>query len=114
MRVMKKIAGLILLLSIAAQAFPFADTTQVRPKPVFGKEAQVVSYLLDNNHYRKIRFNDSLSSVVFDSYFNELDNSKVYFLASDLQAFAKYRLKLDDMTRSKDINPAFEIYKVFQ
>src|SRR5436190_10848919 len=112
---MKKNAGLIILLLVSAQllAGP-ADTTQLKAKPVFGKEAKIISYLLDNNHYRKIRFGDSLSSVVLDSYFSELDNNKIYFLASDVQQFEKYRTKLDELTRSEDVKPAFEIYKVFQ
>ena len=112
---MKKNVGLIifLLASLQSIAVP-VDTTQLRAKPVFGKEARVISYLLDNNHYRKIRFNDSLSSVVFDAFFKELDNSKIYFLASDIQSFDRYRLKLDDLTRTENVTPAFEIFKVFQ
>ena len=35
-----------------------ADTTKLKAKPVFGKEAKVVTYILDNNHYRKIILND--------------------------------------------------------
>lgn len=112
---MKKNMGLIifLLASLQSIAVP-VDTTQLRAKPVFGKEARVISYLLDNNHYRKIRFNDSLSSVVFDAFFKELDNSRIYFLASDIQSFDRYRLKLDDLTRTENVTPAFEIFKVFQ
>ncbi len=112
---MKKNVGLIifLLASLQSIAVP-VDTTQLRAKPIFGKEARVISYLLDNNHYRKIRFNDSLSSVVFDAFFKELDNSKIYFLASDIQSFDRYRLKLDDLTRTENVTPAFEIFKVFQ
>ena len=112
---MKKNVGLIifLLASLQSIAVP-VDTTQLSAKPIFGKEARVISYLLDNNHYRKIRFNDSLSSVVFDAFFKELDNSKIYFLASDIQSFDRYRLKLDDLTRTENVTPAFEIFKVFQ
>ena len=112
---MRKTAGFIVffIFSIQVWASP-ADTTQLKAKPGFGKEARVVSYLLDNNHYRKIHFSDSLSSVVFDNYFKELDNNKFYFLASDLQLFEKYRFKLDDLTRSENVTPAFEIYQVFR
>ncbi len=112
---MKKNVGVIIFLLASLQSIAVSvDTTQLRAKPVFGKEARVISYLLDNNHYRKIHFNDSLSSVVFDAFFKELDNSKIYFLASDIQSFDRYRLKLDDLTRTEDVTPAFEIFKVFQ
>ena len=66
-----KNVGLIFLLLICSAVRSMAveiDTTQIKSKPVFGKEARVISYLLDNNHYRKIRFNDSLSSIVFDAF----------------------------------------------
>lgn len=91
-----------------------ADTTQLKPKPVFGKEAKVVTYILDNNHYRKITLNDSLSSVILDSYIKNLDNNKTYFTSADLAAFEKYRLIIDDMTRAENVNAAFDIYTAFR
>ncbi len=106
--------GFICIYSVFS-GYGFApDTTQLRPKPVFGKEARVVSYLLDNHHFRRLKFNDSLSAIVLDSYFQELDNSKIYFLESDIRSFDVYRPKLDDLTRSENVTPAFVIYSVFQ
>jgi len=89
------------------------DTLELKPKPVYGKEARVVSYILDNNHYRKIRLNDSLSAVILDQYIKELDNSKTYFLASDIRSFERYKFALDDLIRNEDLKPAYEIYSVF-
>ncbi len=91
-----------------------ADTTGLRPKPVYGKEARVTSYILDNNHYRRLKLNDSLSSAILDRYISELDNNKTYFLASDIKAFDKFRFSIDDMTRKEDVSAAYEIYNVFQ
>lgn len=110
----KKVSLLVLLfLSVWSYSTPL-DTTVLKTKPVFGKEARVITYLLDNNHYRKIHFSDSLSSVVFDGFFRELDNSKIYFLASDIQSLEKYRFMLDDLARAENVNPAFEVFKIFQ
>lgn len=92
----------------------FSDTTSLKPKAVYGKEARVVSYILDNNHYRKIKLNDSLSSAILDSYILELDNNKTYFLASDIKSFNKFRFEIDDLTRNEDVSPAYIIYDVFQ
>jgi carboxyl-terminal processing protease len=58
--------------------------------------------------------NDSLSSAILDAYVKALDNSKTYFLASDITTFEKYRYQLDDLTKNEDVSPAFVIYKVFQ
>ncbi len=112
---MKKNVGVIffLLATLMSQATPI-DTTQLKARPVFGKEAATICALLPRYHYRRMAFNDSLSSVVFDKYFEELDNSKVYFLASDIQSFEKYRTKLDDLTKAGIVDPAFEVYKVFR
>ncbi|MCU0420351.1 MAG: carboxy terminal-processing peptidase [Cyclobacteriaceae bacterium] len=99
--------------SLVGRAAP-PDTTVLKSKPVYGKEARVIAALLDNNHYRKIALNDSLSSAILTQYLNELDNSRAYFLASDVRSFEKYRFILDDLTRNENVEPAFEIYKVFR
>jgi len=101
------------LASLWTMAAPI-DTVQLKPKAVYGKEAKVIAYILDNNHYRKISFNDSLSSVILDEYVKNLDNNKTYFTAQDLAAFEKYRTKLDDMTKAENVDVAYEIYGVFR
>lgn len=91
-----------------------SDTTELKPKPVYGKEAKVIAYILDNNHYRKILLNDSLSSVILDEYIKTLDNNKTYFTADDIKSFEKYRYLIDDLTKAENVDPAYEIYKVFK
>ena len=91
-----------------------ADTTKLRAKPIYGKEAKVIAYILDNNHYRKISLNDSLSATILTEYIKSLDNNKQYFTASDLAGFEKYRYAIDDLTRAENVDPAFEIFAVFR
>ena len=102
------------LLVWSSQAAVPADTTQLKPKPVYGKEAKVVAYILDNNHYRKLTLDDSLSSVILDQYLETLDNNRSYFTAQDIAGFEKYRYRLDDLTRAENVDPAFDIYAVFK
>ncbi|HMJ68419.1 MAG TPA: carboxy terminal-processing peptidase [Cyclobacteriaceae bacterium] len=104
---------LIFVAAAIAQTAPKQDTTTLKAKPIYGKEALVVSYILDNNHYRKIKLNDSLSSKILDAYIKGLDNNKTYFLASDIKSFEKYRFTIDDMTRKEDVSAAYAIYAVF-
>lgn len=113
---MKKWGGIVavLLLTVLGVWAGPKDSLEMKPKPVYGKEARVVTYILDNNHYRKIRLNDSLSSAILDAYITSLDNNKSYFLASDIASFEKFRKSIDDLTRSEDVSPAYEVYKVFQ
>jgi len=102
-----------ILLSVGQCVYAQTDTILVE-KPVFGKQAKVVSQILDSHHYRKLQLNDSLSSAILDAYILTLDNGKIYFLASDIASFEKYRNQIDDLTKSEDTSPAFVIYKVFQ
>ena len=105
------VAGLI---GWNVQASIPGDTTDLKPKPVYGKEAKVVSFILDNNHYRKISLNDSLSSVILKEYLEALDNNKTYFTAADIAGFEKYRYQIDDLTKAENVDPAYEIYNVFK
>src|SRR6478609_615358 len=103
---MKKLSiiSIILIALAVSRSFSFsleADTIKLKPRPIYGKEAKVMAYILDNNHYRKIRLTDSLSSAILDAYIKELDNSKTYFLKSDIDGFEKYRKSIDDYTRNE-------------
>lgn len=104
----------LLLASVGQALATRQDTLELKSKPVYGKEARAISYILDHNHYRKIQLSDSLSSVILDRYIQELDNNRTYFLESDVKAFEKYRTSIDDLTRTENVTPAFEIYTVFR
>ncbi len=104
----------IFILSFQLSKGSVADTTELKAKPVYGREARIISYILDTYHYRKIVLNDSLSSAILQHYINELDNSKTYFLAADIQSFDKYKAAIDDLTRKEDVSPAYEIYSLFK
>ncbi|MBT1696734.1 PDZ domain-containing protein, partial [Fulvivirgaceae bacterium PWU4] len=103
-----------LLVFEASASVGTRDTTQLKPKPIYGKEAKVIAYILDNNHYRKIILNDSLSSVILDQFIKSLDNNKTYFTAQDLKSFEKYRYLIDDLTKAENVDLAYEIYDVFK
>ncbi|MTI38051.1 carboxy terminal-processing peptidase [Fulvivirga lutimaris] len=108
------VCGLVLIFS---GGFSFAnpsDSTDLVPKPHFASEAQLAAQILSTYHFRKISFNDSLSSVILDDYIETLDNNKSYFLESDIEDFKKYRYVLDDYTKEGVIDPAYAIYKVFK
>ncbi|HZB13854.1 MAG TPA: carboxy terminal-processing peptidase [Chryseolinea sp.] len=105
--------GLILLTSQIALA-SISDTTLLRSKPVYGREAKVITYILDNNHYRKITLGDSLSAVILHEYIKGLDNNKTYFTTADLQTFEKYGDKLDDLIRAENVEVAYLIYNAFR
>lgn len=91
-----------------------ATDTTLREKPLYGKQAKVISLLLANYHFQKLQLNDSLSSAIFDSYLKALDNNRSFFLASDIAGFEKFRNQLDDVTSAEKVSPAFIIYRVYR
>lgn len=113
---MKRIFSIVVaaFMLMNAHAFVPGDTTELKPKPVYGKEAKVVSFILDNNHYRKISLNDSLSAVILNQYIESLDNNKTYFTAADIAAFERYKYQIDDLTKAENVSPAYDIYNVFK
>jgi carboxyl-terminal processing protease len=118
------IAGLVLclfsFLTVQCQArdsayyFDESDTTLLKPNAELEKEAQVITSVLNQAHYRKTNLNDSLSSVIFDNYLSSLDGSRVYFLKEDIEGFEKYRYKFDDYLKSGDLSAAYAIYNTFK
>ncbi len=65
-------------------------------------------------HFVTARLNDELSSTMFDSYLNDLDRGRNYFLAADIQEFEAYRFELDDALRRGDPGPAFHIFNRYR
>src|ERR1043165_4435183 len=112
---MKKLIVLsVLVFGFLSSKGSVNDTTVLGPKPVYGREARIISYILDTYHYRKISLNDSLSEAILQQFIRELDNSKLYFLASDIESFDKYKTTIDDLTKKENVSPAYEIYSVFK
>jgi carboxyl-terminal processing protease len=109
-----KLSLLLMLMPILVWAGLTPPDSVLAPRPVYGRQAKVIIQILESSHYRKLKFNDSLSSAILDAYIATLDNQRSYFLKSDIESFTKYRFQLDDLTRIEKVDPAFEIYEVFK
>jgi len=69
---------------------------------------------LEERHYAKLKYTDELSSQHLDSYIDSLDGGKMFFLASDVAGFEKYRTVLDDQIHEGQLAAGFEIFNRFQ
>jgi carboxyl-terminal processing protease len=108
---MFQIAG---LLSYAnAQEARVAAGFNFKQLPQHGMIAKTLASMAANNHYQKVKIDDALSAKTFDNYLERLDKSRILFLASDIKAFEKYRLQLDDALSSGELSPAFELFGVY-
>ncbi|RMF57112.1 MAG: tail-specific protease, partial [Calditrichaeota bacterium] len=76
--------------------------------------SQVIANLLRQYHYNHQRINDRVSSEWLDLYLDRLDRHRLYFLASDIAQFEKYRYLLDDYIRSGNMDPPFLIFNTFK
>lgn len=86
----------------------------ILPDESYKRQSQVITQFLSLYHYKKQPLNDSVSAVIFKEYLEALDNSKLYFLNSDIEGFVKYKTQMDDFLKTGYLNPAFEIFDVFK
>ena len=64
------------------------------------------------NHYNPMPVDNELSEKVYDSYIKRVDNGKRFFLQSDIDAFSKHRLELDDYAKAHDFDFLDELNRV--
>jgi carboxyl-terminal processing protease len=107
-----------LLIFASLQALGSTERTVLEPnlKPV-GRHEQIgmmVTEFVEQSHYLHAAVDDELSSKILDRYIESLDNNRMYFLASDIEAFEKYRYQLDDMVRAEPLDPVFEMFEVYR
>ena len=107
------------IVSVAASDAPQAESRVYEPLAPLASHAKtsvsIVNELRNNHYYPRRKIDDSVSAQVFDKYLDRLDSDRAYFLAEDVQALdEKYRFSLDDALRQGDLEPAFDIFNLFQ
>ncbi len=86
----------------------------LRPTASETEAGKYISQYLLQNHYRKVAVNDSLSQQIFNRYIDNLDGSKSYFFASDIEYLRRmYGNKIDDEFLAGKATAGFEIYNLF-
>jgi carboxyl-terminal processing protease len=92
---------------------PVEGISNIKPDEQQSLVAKEVVGLIENYNYKKIKLNDSISSLIFDRYIKALDPSKYYFLESDIKEFEANRKSLDDDLRIGDLSAPFYIFNVY-
>ncbi len=86
----------------------------LKPTASETEAGKYISQYLLQNHYRKVVVNDSLSQQIFNRYIDNLDGSKSYFFASDIEHLRRmYGNKIDDEFLAGKSTAGFEIYNLF-
>ncbi|WP_138477187.1 carboxy terminal-processing peptidase [Dyadobacter bucti] len=86
----------------------------IKPIPAQYKAEELTTRILSSYHYRKTKLNDSLSAAIFDKYIDGIDHGRLYYLASDISEFEKFKNSFDDYLLKRELDVPFEIYNVFR
>jgi carboxyl-terminal processing protease len=104
-----------ILLVAAFGASLFTSPLRSQDETQYGDLALRVVGMLEEEHFLRKPFNDEMSELALDSYFEMLDYSRIYFTKEDVDGFyAKYRTDIDDGVRKGNIQAAFEIFAVYE
>src|SRR5690606_24568469 len=104
----------LLALPVLAASPPADIHAELRPLAKHERIAELVTEFVEKSHYQRSPVDDELSSKVLDAYIKALDGNRMYFLASDIAAFERYRHQIDDMVRSDSLAPVYDMFEVYR
>ena len=96
----------------AVEAVTIDDLPQLKQESQHGTASKRVASLFARSHYTPVRFNDELSSKVYDRYIESLDFNKSVFLASDIASFEQYRDDFDNAITTGKLDFTFDIFNL--
>ena len=91
-----------------------ASPTVLDTTPRERQVARMVTRFVERAHYARLSLDDSLSEATLKTYLEALDGNRHYFLQSDIAYFARYRNSLDESLRSGDMDPVFDIFRLYR
>ena len=108
-------------LGLALLAWPaLSNTTAVDQESFLYPEerhetiGEIVTQFVQKSHYNHVAVDDELSSKVYDLFVESLDRNRMYLLEADIQYFESLRYELDDIVKSKPMDPVFEVFQIYQ
>ena len=109
-----RLAPIALLLALVAT--PSLADDQLQPTPYEPPLAALITSMMASEHYSGHPLDDEISERWSDDYMRTLDYNRMFFLASDVASFEKYRDTLDDAARAgtPDLPAAFHIHDVYR
>jgi carboxyl-terminal processing protease len=112
-------ASLLALFVSASSDAPAAtaggtELTGLRPSTRQRALAPRIAKLLEEAHFSHKQIDDAVSVQVLSRYLDALDGQRSYFSAADISHFDALRTQFDDMIHSGRIDPAFEIFQLYQ
>lgn len=113
LKLLSLVRSTLLLAALLAAPFSLALAPLEFTSEQQASAAEIVS-ALQRHHFRKQNVDDDLSENFLDSYLENLDPGKSYFLASDIAEFHKHQHRFDDDFQRGDLSKSFHIFDVFR
>lgn len=113
------LAGVALvLLGIGSGVYAHTPGTPSGTLETSARQQQVVQLAVrfaERAHYSHVNIDDHLSESVLDTFIDSLDGNRQYFLDADIAYFNnKYRHSLDDVLRTGQMDPVFDIFRLYR
>ncbi len=113
-----QVAFLALLAGLAMGSFAGTGNAEsvldTANKDRYARIAREVTQLFRERHYRRAVIDNRLSARIFDKYLAMLDPNRRYLSNEDIEALARYRLRLDESVASGNVKPAFRIFDTYR
>ncbi|MFC3198816.1 carboxy terminal-processing peptidase [Parapedobacter deserti] len=90
-----------------------AEAGVLQPTAQHAVIAKDVVSLFETVSYKKVPFNDSISSLVFDNLLKAVDQGKNYLMQADIDDFEQYRNTLGQDFRDGDLSAAYHMFNVY-
>ncbi len=98
--------GLLVVTTIFAQQLS-------GPSDDDGTTAKYVCRMMSKHHISHGDLDDNIANKLFDSFLSNLDPQRLYFIAADIDEFAKSKPALDDQLREGNVKFAYTVYSRF-
>lgn len=96
------------------KAFSPPTITELAPTKNHYQVQENIAKLLQQEHYRQIKFDDHLSEEILNSYLTYLDGQKSFFLQSDIAELQIYRHSFDNDLLENHLEAGFAIFNLYQ
>jgi carboxyl-terminal processing protease len=74
---------------------------------------QLITYLLEEGHFQPKEIDDDLSRAVYQSFLDQIDPFKNYFLKSDIDEFEEFKTEIDNQILAHDVSFFNMVYERF-
>lgn len=99
----------------ATQSKVSTPVAELKPEQSQAMTGSLVYQLLSGSDYayKSLPLDDALSASIYKNYIESLDENKLFFIQPDINLFQAYENKFDDAIKNQNLNPAFDIFKMY-